>query len=128
MSISERLNTLVTDRNLNQREIASLLGVSQPTVHNWLTNGKPFSAEYIVPLSKYLGVSPMYLLTGEEAAPASPSEEEFPITEEEKRLLTTVRQLDTDGRVLVTAKAIEELRRLREDQSSKAKEDQVTSA
>lgn len=128
MTISERLDALMREKKITRAEVSEVLSVSDKTVAVWVKNNKPFSAEYIMPLSKFLGVSPVYLLTGEEESQPIHAEKTDEYSETEKKMIEYLRKLDTEGRILVMAKVIEELRRAEEDRTSKGKDGQPTSA
>ncbi|MBP3653192.1 MAG: helix-turn-helix transcriptional regulator, partial [Clostridia bacterium] len=111
----ERVLELSKDKNFSQRDIATCIGVTQGTVQKWLAKNRPFSAEYILPLSELFGVSPLFLLTGEEEpAVAKATAGSEAMNDVECGLLEGFRQLDEEGQIVMRAKLIEELRRVRE--------------
>lgn len=64
MNFGERLQGLRKGRNLTQDELAEMVNVTRPSLAKWERNMCEPSAETIVALSKALGVSVEYLLTG----------------------------------------------------------------
>lgn len=67
MNFGERLQSLRKGRNLTQDELAEMINVTRPSLAKWERNMCEPSAETIVTLSKALGVSVEYLLTGKES-------------------------------------------------------------
>ncbi len=72
MTISERIFLLLKEKGLTQKALSEYTGISQPAITDWKKKGTNPSADKIVKLSEFLGVSVYYLLTGkEESFPAS---------------------------------------------------------
>lgn len=66
MNISQNLQSIIRQHKLTQKELAENLGVPKSTVNNWIKLNRSIPAEQIIPICEFLGVSPYYLLTGEE--------------------------------------------------------------
>ncbi|HJB93317.1 MAG TPA: helix-turn-helix domain-containing protein [Candidatus Borkfalkia stercoripullorum] len=60
--LPERLNELLRDRNISQRKLAKAIEVTSATVSAWCRGIKQPTADNIVALAKYFGVSTDYLL------------------------------------------------------------------
>lgn len=60
--IFERLKLMRKDRDLDQQDLADLLGVVQQTYSRYESGEIAITAEAIVALSKFYGVSTDYLL------------------------------------------------------------------
>lgn len=118
MTISERVNELMQELRFSQRDVANHLGVTQGTVQKWVTKNRPFSAEYIMPLSSLFKVSPVYLLTGEDiesfVAPEIP-DDYIQLDEGELSLIEWFRELDYEGKIKVSGTAVDELRRVQQE-------------
>ncbi len=69
MSIGERIAHLLAEQNKKESDLAKYLNTRQSTVQNWTKRGTNPSAEMIVPLCSFFGVTPNYLLTGHEIEP-----------------------------------------------------------
>lgn len=55
------------------RALAKALGTAPSTVSSWKIRHSDPPARYIVPIAEFLGVPPLYLLTGKPASPATSS-------------------------------------------------------
>lgn len=121
MTISERVGSLMQEQRFSQRDVANYLGVTQATVQKWVSTNRPFSAEYIVPLSRLFKVSPIYLLTGVDSdASAVPEVPEIPedcmqLDDGETALIEWFRELDYEGKIKVSGTAVDELRRVQQE-------------
>ena len=60
----DRLREYMTNRGLTQAELAALLGVSQPTVSDWLNGNALPSTKKLLKISKKIGLSVDELLKG----------------------------------------------------------------
>jgi len=60
--LSERLKELRLDSGIKQIELAAALSVNQRTISNWENNVNEPTAETIVKIAKYFGVTTDYLL------------------------------------------------------------------
>lgn len=119
-SISQRLANVIYEKKLQKKLVAQAIGVPNTTLGSWVNRGGDFPVSYLIPLAEAVGVSPLYLLTGqEEFTPAAP-ENQVVLTDDEMFLLNTFRMLDKEGAVVVCNKAIEEMRRVRTIQGSEA--------
>ena len=121
MTISERVLELSQDKNFSQRDIATCIGVTQGTVQKWLSKNRPFSAEYILPLSELFGVSPLFLLTGKEepavANHPSKAPDEPVLSDDERYLLAAWREVegDREARNLILGEASRQVLRVRKE-------------
>lgn len=115
MTIAKRLNELCRIKGVRKAVLAEKIGVPQSTMQTWIARDEDFPARFVVPISRILGVSPVYLLTGEESPDDLPLP---PLPEDEMSLLTLYRSLPREGRVMVECKAIEEVRRTQESPKS----------
>lgn len=69
--IMERVDSLLKERNITQRELCNAIGISSPALSGLRkTNGMP-SADTALKLSSYFSVSPEWLITGEIVLPES---------------------------------------------------------
>ena len=66
MTITDRLFLLLKERGKSQRELAAYLKTGSSTVSGWREDNRNPSLNMVVPICEFLGVSPLYLLTGEE--------------------------------------------------------------
>ena len=65
MNASERMEYLLEKKGKTKKELAEYLGISYNTVRIWKNKQPIPSAEHLVAISEFLGVSVKYLLTGE---------------------------------------------------------------
>lgn len=66
MTITERLFAQMKEKKITQAELASALGIAQPTIGHWKTRGTTPPMEYLPTICEVLGISWEYLVTGEE--------------------------------------------------------------
>lgn len=135
MAIASTIKKLLdADKSKTQLDISKLLNVSTGTVSNWLKGLGNIPADCVIPLSQYFEVSPMCLLTGEETyAPVQVQQAEIPsdcfdLSADERFVVKAMREMGDEGRTVVKAKAIEELRLAQQKKAAESKEDQSTSA
>ena len=65
MNASERMEILLKQKGKTKKELAEYLGISYNTVRIWKNKQPIPSAEHLVAISDFLGVSVKFLLTGE---------------------------------------------------------------
>ena len=63
---AERLNDLITHKNINRNKLAVATGISSSMIHDY-SKGKKTPSDNIVKLADYFGVSPHYLLGNDNA-------------------------------------------------------------
>ena len=114
LSIIDRVSTLLHDKKIKQKQLAASIGVNAPTLNGWINNGIDFPSSYIIPISRFFDVHPIWLLTGEDALMPEIPDTYVELSPDERFLIDTYRQLDPEGRVMTSGKAVEELRRLKE--------------
>ena len=62
---SSRLKKLIEEKGVTQQEVASAIGIKQPSLNAWLTGRtRSVRSENLIPLATYFGVDPNWLLTG----------------------------------------------------------------
>ena len=66
MDICQNLNSILKKRKITQKELCQQIGITESKLSYWLTKGKSIPSEYIVPICKYLNISPIFLLIGQE--------------------------------------------------------------
>ena len=120
MTISQRLDNIIHEKKLQKKLVAQEIGVPNTTLGSWVNRGGDFPVSYLIPLAEAIGVTPMYLLTGSEEYVSPSPENQVTLSDDELFLLNTFRALDKEGAVVVSNKAIEELRRVRAAQGSEA--------
>lgn len=62
--ISQRIFTILKSKHLSQRDLASYAGLSPAAISSWKARNTSPSADKLVKISEFLGVSLEYLLTG----------------------------------------------------------------
>ena len=67
MLISERIYSLLKEKNISQLEFAKRTGISQSTVSDWRRKGTNPSADKIMIICEVLDISPYELLLGAES-------------------------------------------------------------
>ena len=82
----EKLEKLITQKNISMNRLAKNAGFSQTSTDRWKKGGLP-SADALIKICKYLDVSADYLLDLDETPPPI-------LTDQEKKLLEHFRQCD----------------------------------
>ena len=113
MTVSQRLDNIIHEKKLQKKMIAQAIGVPNTTLGSWVNRGGDFPVSYLIPLAEAIGVTPMFLLTGNDDYNAPAPENQVILSDDEMFLLNTYRSLDKEGAVIVANKAVEELRRVR---------------
>ena len=105
MTIIERIIKLADDRGIRKVELYKSCGIPQSTFSTWtVANANSIPSEYVVTISKFLGVSCDELLTGERSTVELP--------ENQARLLSEYEKLDWEGQQVVLGALIAEKRRM----------------
>ena len=89
MNICQNLNSILKERDITQKELCQQIGITESKLSYWLTKGKSIPSEYIVPICKYLNISPIFLLTGQE----SDSKNQITLSKEEIEFIKEYRYL-----------------------------------
>ena len=92
MSIASRLKTARKAAGLTQKQLAQATGLTQGAIEK-VENGKNRRPRKLKKIADVLGVSPSWLLLGEEG--------DFPLSDEEKALLMRLRQLDPEDKTIL---------------------------
>ena len=92
MSIASRLKSARKAAGLTQEQLAQASGVTQGAIQK-VENGKSQRPRKLKKIAAVLGVSPAWLLLGEEGS--------FPLTDDEKALLMRLRQLDPEDKTIL---------------------------
>ena len=120
MTIVNRLEELLAEKRMQKKELATQIGIAPSTLQSWVTRGEDFPARYVMPICNALGLSAEKLLEGLDVPlPEIPSDF-IKLSDEERFLIDTLRGLDREGMIVVTNKAIEEMRRVRSMQGNGA--------
>lgn len=91
---SKNLRRLMAAKNLNQSDLAGLLGIKQPSVSDWLKNGAIPKGKRLTQLAEILGVSVNELFIEEAIQKASEEQsKDDRIRELEQQLLKTTQEL-----------------------------------
>ena len=61
MDICQNLNSILKKRKITQKELCQQIGITESKLSYWLTKGKSIPSEYIVPICKYLNISPIFI-------------------------------------------------------------------
>lgn len=91
MKIIERIMGLLEENGLKQSDLCDSLNISASTLTNWKNRGTDPPSRFVIPICEFFGISPEYLLTGEEKNFRA-------VTAEEKRVLELFRLLDESDR------------------------------
>lgn len=67
----DRVECILKEKRLTQKELAEDLGLRRPTLSDWKKNGAVPAGDICIRIADYLGVSVEWLVTGKEAALSS---------------------------------------------------------
>ena len=94
MDICQNLNSILKKRKITQKGLCQQVGITESKLSYWLTKGKSIPSEYIVPICKYLNISPIFLLTGQE----SDSKNQITLSKEEIEFIKEYRYLSNKSK------------------------------
>jgi transcriptional regulator with XRE-family HTH domain len=105
MRLGEKVLSLIKERKVQQNDFAKAIGVSPKTVSSWKEENRNPSWDLIVPICRFLEVTPNKLLEFDE----------LPVDGEEREqdLLKRYRCLDFGGKARVDAYVDEEYQKVR---------------
>ena len=95
-----RLKELRVEKGLNQKEVAKILGIAQPTLSGWETGRTQIDYDNLIKAADYFNVTIDYLLgrTDENAITSAAVPAQDALTTQEETHIKKYRQLDTDGK------------------------------
>lgn len=67
MTIGERISQALALAGKSQADLARFLGTKQSTITGWVKEGRVPSSDVVLPICEFAGISPTWLLTGEES-------------------------------------------------------------
>ena len=115
MTISQRLNAIITERKIVKKSICEACGIAPSTLSTWFANDvTSIPSEYIMPICRFFGILPEALLCEADEFDGALTSDYGRLSGEEKLLLNNFRQLDIEGQRIVAASAITERRRSEE--------------
>lgn len=110
INLVDRIKKLAEQQGVSIRQLELALGMGNGTIGKW--DKQHPSVEKLMMVAEYLNSDLMYILTGaqshSQAIKNTPANET--LTEDESELLSYYRKLGPEGKIIVKAKAIEELR------------------
>lgn len=95
-----RLKELRVETGLNQKEVAKILGIAQPTLSGWETGRTQIDYDNLIKAADYFNVTIDYLLgrTDENVITSAAAPAQEALTTQEETHIKKYRQLDTDGK------------------------------
>lgn len=109
-----RVNELILMNGMQQKEVAYAVGVSRPTVSEWVHQKKDPTGKRLLKLAELFNVSTGVILGLEslQGVPNSPADLDIQsgitdLTESEKKLIRRFRELDEDDQEAVLYRALE---------------------
>lgn len=109
MEINQRVFQALSERRIEQKELADFLEIPPGTVFNWRSRGTDPPAKYIPAISRFFDVPIEWLLTGEDP-PAAPK-----MTAEELELWGEFNKLDVKGKRIVFSEIYKQQERMKEE-------------
>lgn len=99
MQFSSIFNSLMNSKGITAYKMSKETGISDSLIGYWRKGERVPSAENLILISKYLGISIDYLLTGRKTEPEPTSE----LTEEDKSILSFFHELSDETKIHVLA-------------------------
>ncbi len=114
MTISDKIFTLLEEKNMTQTEFGERTGIAKSTISDWKKKGTNPVSDKILLISEVLEVTPLELLSGAEKVGNRSNESDVVVVyknSDEGKLLNSYLNMNTKERALVNGyvKAIEEL-------------------
>lgn len=75
MDIQDRVIDALKKCGRTQKELGNCISVSASTLNSWLKQKRDIPSQYILPIADFLGVTVIYLLTGQDEEPYVQKEE-----------------------------------------------------
>lgn len=97
MKLSQTLDKLMTEKRVSAYKISKETGISDRLIGYWRNGEKTPSAENLLSIANYFGISVDYLLTGEEKSPSLP--------EDELELLTHYKKIPEKEKIKLISRA-----------------------
>ena len=104
MTIIEKVAQLIEQQDLNVKEVALKAGIPPTTMYGWIKHNRDVPMKWLVPLCRVLNALPEELLDIEGMPLA------HRLSADEQQLLELYRELDSDSRIIIKAKLVEEVR------------------
>lgn len=101
MTVGERIFYLLEQKNMKQKELSDITGISTTSISNWRKRNTNPSADKILIIAKALDVTPEYLLSGITEEGKRSNRLEYmvlPKDTEERQLIEMFGSLDMDSR------------------------------
>jgi transcriptional regulator with XRE-family HTH domain len=86
MAFYHRLEPLLSERKMSQKDLAEIAGVTPPSVFEWKNEGTMPRADTAIKIADYFNVSVKWLILGEK---------EKELTQNERNLIDGFRKLDS---------------------------------
>lgn len=99
MDIINRILDILSDKGLKQADLCNYVGIKYNVFTTWKTRGTEPPTKFLIQICDFLGVSPYYLLTGEE------NNSSYELSEDEQALLRVFKQLPENHRIMVLERA-----------------------
>lgn len=80
MDIINRILAVLKEKNLKQSDLCNYIGIKYNVFTTWKTRGTEPPTKFLIQICDFLGVTPYYLLTGEEKSPSLPDDEQELLT------------------------------------------------
>ena len=114
MTACDRIVERMKELRINQKQLSDLLEVAPSTVHTWLFRTCDFPASYAPAIASALKVTTDWLLTGSNPPNAEIPADLVRLSDPERFVVDSMRQLGYEGSIVIQNTVISELRRLRD--------------
>lgn len=121
MTMMERLVPALKEAKIPKRRLCEALGLPPSTFYSWMNHGD-IPGQYVMPICRFLNVTPQWLLEGVEELPVPDGY--VHLSESERFVIDSLRAVDYEGQVVITNAIIQERRRCQAQQGDEATEDE----
>ena len=102
LQIVTRLDSLLAEKGENRNIVCAALGLKQQTISGWYTRGSIPKADDALRIADYLGVSPWWLVFGEEKPEAGKLPASYrQVSPEDKKLLSEWHALNAEEKASI---------------------------
>jgi transcriptional regulator with XRE-family HTH domain len=113
MTIGNRVIELLNQKKIRQKDLAEHLGTSPSTINGWRLKNRNPSSDMVIPICDFLGVTPEYLLTGEEKS----NDKSNYLSAEDREWISMIHDLPPEVRAEIKGEMKGYLKRMKEESS-----------
>ena len=100
----EKLVMIAEAHRVPIKDIARLANIPPTTMYGWIKHGRDIPTQHLLPICSALNIFPEDLISDDDSVMFRR------LTDDEEQMLKLYRELDEDGRIIIKAKLLEEVR------------------